>query len=669
MKRKFVAFLLSTMLITPQFVYATSDSAMTTTAKSEQFKQAIVSVKSQINVPEALSKFTFSEEDNTYQLSWENPEHTSFINVTCALDGDILNYYSSDDTETYSSVAVVDYTKAQKAAEDFLNQVAKNYMSDLILKQNNRPNQGMEYVFVYELVHDSIKVYHQEVEIRVSKQTGKVTSFNGIHYHADANFEEKTPTLSVEEAKKAYLDKIGLDLNYMTYYDEETEKNSSFLAYEIENNACEGISAKTGEVVKGQDRERIWYENATEDAASMTGKGEDGGALTEAEQQEVAQYETLLEPTEILNKAKTYFPALSRMEMTSSYLNQDSQKNYRRQMTFEKKNAENEDKVDEEGWLNVNAVTGEIWGYSYYASNGFHANTENQKKWTTEDAKAFIQKVDPVASQTLQYVPQEVNNTSEQYFYFDRLVNGIPVDGDGIEVRYEPNMGEVTSYYKYWTDTEFKNPSEILTKEQVMDKVGLDLVYMQVEEGQYALVYCHDQQHILLDATSGKEVDYRGQEVKKVETQIYTDIQGHQYEQEIKNLYYSGIYLKTDTLHPDNAITKGELSELLKQAKAYEAVQEEIDTVLGTMTDTQTLTKEQGIACLVAISPYQKVAEATTIFNYPFQDEPAYEKNKGSLTIAYGLDWLPKEMIDPKSNLTKAEAMTYLYHALEDIRG
>lgn len=684
MKRKFVAFLLSSVFMVPQFAYATTEQvvqkdtkatavtdlpAKLPATKSASLEQAILKVKSQLTIPDKLSKFTYTEEDEVYQFHWNDKEDKEFINVSSTLEGDILNYYASNDTNTYSSVAVADYSKAQQTAQAFLNQVAASYVDKLQLKENNIPSRSSEYVFIYELVHDSIKVYHQEVEVRVNKQTGKVTSFQGLRYHANAQFEDKTPTLSLEDAKKAYIEKLGLDLKYNTYYDEETKKEQSFLAYNIEKENSKGISAKTGEVIEGKDTDRIWYEEATSDAGGIN-KAENSAAnqLTDEEQKEVLQRENLLDAEEALAKVKAYFPLLNDMEITNTYLSQDREQTYTRQVSLEKKNKE--DVIESGAWFNVDAVTGEVWSYSYYNDEGYQKVIDDQKQWTEAEAKTFLQKVDPEAAKTVQYVPQKDNNSyNKNRYQFERLVNGIPVASDMIEMRYEPSIEQVESYYKYWTDAEFKAPHNTLTKEQAADKIGLELVYMQVEDDKYMLAYNHDEQNFFIDAYSGKKVDYMGKEVEKTEAHVYTDIQGHKYEQEIKNLYYSGIYLKDEALKPDNAITKKEFVELIKQAKPYDDMQESIDTILGTVSDTQTLTKEQGIACLLAVSPYKKVADATDIFNYPYESEPTNASYKGSITLAYGLDWLPKETIDPKTNLTKAEAMLYLYHALEDIRG
>ena len=44
------------------------------------------------------------------------------------------------------------------------------------------------------------------------------------------------------------------------------------------------------------------------------------------------------------------------------------------------------------------------------------------------------------------------------------------------------------------------------------------------------------------------------------------------------------------------------------------------------------------------------------------------ESLKGYIAVAYGLGWIKEsEYFNPQESLTKAEAMAYIYHALEDL--
>ena len=668
MKRKLVAVLLGLMLIMPQISLASE------TEKSNQLTQVILKVKEQVSVPETCSEFEYREGENTYHLFWDSPEEDQRVEIQCEADGDILSYYYSE-TGKYSTIATVQYQKAKQAAEAFLQQVAKSYAGELRLKEEAEPTKGDEYNFTYEWVHNGVKVFQQEVEVGVHKQTGKVVYFRGISYDANVQFEEAKPKLSLEEAQKAYIKQIGLDLKYRTYRDDD-EQDKSFLAYEVSNYQYKGISAHNGQVVESMSQDRVMYDKGIETTTADYSSNKDlESQLTVEEQKEVDQRKAFIEPQKIKQQASVFFPFLADMEIVDTYLMQ-SRNSYIRWIEFEgKKNDEGE---ATSATLRVNALTGEILSYNY-SEEPRHItlvaiSEENDIGWSNEKASAFVKKVDPEAFKSLELKDSGAGNCKEstQHYQYQRMVHDIPVADEGIRLDYHLAFEQVTSYYKRWSQAKFKEPKGILTQEQAIKNIGLQLVYMQVEEGKYALVYNHEKGTMLLDAFSGKQVDYTGQTIEKKETKIYTDIKGHPYEQIITNLYYSGIYLDTKKLNPDAPITAEEMCSLLEKATRRNSsprIEETlIELGISKVAQSASLTKEQVVFYLVAASPYAKLAKESTIFNYPYKDEEMTESLKGYIAVAYGLGWIKEsEYFNPQESLTKAEAMAYIYHALEDL--
>ncbi|MBE6024659.1 MAG: hypothetical protein E7231_16040 [Cellulosilyticum sp.] len=633
----------------PQIGYATENE------KSNALEQAILGVKTQIQIPEALSEFEYSENNEKYYLSWEALEGKQSLSVTCEADGDILRYNYYDGLD-YSGLASISYEEAKSSAEDFLKQVAKDYASSLKLKEISTPNQDDTYTFNYEWIHEGIKVFNQEVEVNVSKQTGQVVYFSGISYDVDTKFEDTLPKLSLEEAEKAYIEKIGLDLAYSCYTDAE-DKEKSYLAYEVANYRREGIRADTGEVIKGINSGGIQYDKGVTEADTADTMTLANG-LSEAEQKEVDQRKEFIAQEVIKVQAEAFFPILKEMQIMDTQLSQ-SNGQYIRRIFFEGKEEEN-------ARLVVNAVTGEI--LSYYYSEGarnsimIEVNQDGSVGWNAEKANAFVKKIVPDLFESLELhdTIADDNLLKGQNFYYQRKVNDIPVMGDSIRISYDLELKQVTSYEKNWSEASFKKPTSILTKEQVVKQVGLELVYMLEENGEYALAYNHPIASKHLDAFSGKEVNYRGEVIEKEETTgFYTDIKGHPYEKIITSLYDSGIYLDTKKLVPDAPITKGEMLDLIEQLHL------DLPEEMSKEGLEQVLTKEEGIYYLVGSTAYSKLAQSYEIFNNPYKDEDIDETLKGYIAIAYGLGWLPQqENLNPKEPLTKAEAMVYLYNVL-----
>ena len=670
MKRKWIALVLGTLLAMPQISFGNALS------ESSILQDVIESVKKKIIVSDQLSEFNYYLSDKTYQLSWNDEEGSESVNMRVEADGDILYYYHYQD-KNYSTLAKIGYEEAKKNAETFLKQVVPDYEKFLVLQEASAPSKDNTYTFRYNLVQDGIKVLGEKVLVNVDKQTGTVVSFNGISYDKGRTYAVKEPKVSLEEAEALYLEKIGIKLAYHTWYDYQQKEQNSFLAYEIENSDYKGINASTGEMTELiQDKEAYFGDKETtaESSSDMGVANAAESSLTPSEQKAVEETKNVLSAEELKAKWEPYFSVLSTMEITSSRLYQGDKTYFRNIICRKNIGADNEEYAS----LYVDAITGELWSYDY--------NAVDQKEgmgtsWTQKESDAFIQTIAPDTFTHIVFdevsVPKYDKN--QQYFTYSRLENNIPVAGDGMTLTYNTELGAVTSYHKNWTDTTFKKPQGILKEQEVVKNIGLELVYMETADQNYELVYNHETGTMLLDAFSGKAVNRYGDEKKEDVQGIYTDIKGHSQEAVITKLFNSGIYLNQSTLNPDSPITQKELLSLLIKAKRWSVTSEENlyeeAYELGIIEEseknpTKKIIREDGIAYLINLTDFKKVATLSEIYNYPFKDESVSESRKGAIAIAYGLGLLEKEdYFKPKDTLTKAEAMVYLYRLIESNYG
>lgn len=670
MKRKWIALLLGALLVVPQI------SLGNTLNESSLLQGIIESVKKRIIIPEQLSEFSYYLSDKTYQLSWNDEVGNESVNMKVEADGDILYYYH-DENKNNSILAKVGYEEAKKNAEVFLKQVVPDYETFLVLQEASAPSKDTTYTFRYNLVQDGIKVFGEEVLVNVDKQTGTVVGFNGISYDKGRTYESEKPKVSLEEAEALYLEKIGLKLAYQTWYDYQKKEQNSFLAYEIKNSDYKGINAHTGEIAElVQDKEAYFGDKETTAASSSDMGGANSGesSLTPSEQKSVEEAKNVLSAKELKAKWETYFSVLSTMEMTSSRLYQGDQTYFRSIIYRKNIGADNEEYAS----LYVDAITGELWSYDY--------NVVDQKEgmgtsWMQKESDAFIQKIAPDTFNHIVFDEVSVSkyDKNQQYFTYSRLENNIPVAGDGMTLTYNKELGLVTSYHKNWTDTTFKKPQGILTEQEVVKNIGLELVYMKTADQHYELAYTHETDTMLLDAFSGKAVSRYGDEKKEDVQSIYTDIKGHPQEAVITKLFNSGIYLNQSTLNPDSPITQKELLSLLIQARRwsgaseadlYEEACEQGVIEASEKNPAKKMIREDAIAYLINLTDFKKVATLSEIYNYPYKDESVSESRKGAIAIAYGLGLLDREdYFKPKETLTKAEAMVYLYRLIESNYG
>ena len=639
--------------------------------KSSALSQVIIETKAQVSVPKELTEFDYRESEEGYDLNWHDEEEEKFLEVSCTDTGMILRY-SYSGTEGEQKAQNISYEEAQKKAQAFLKKTAKAYESELVLQTNVMPNQGETYGFTYDRVHNGFKVLDEEVEVQVDKQTGEVTYFRGINYHAASQYDTAKPTLTLEEAKKIYLSEIGLEKAYRIYQ-EKPNHVINFLVYQVNNREGKGISAVSGKIVKpyGSYSNKIAY--ATEETTlSKDSMMDTGSGLSPAEQKAVQERKEFVEAEKVKEQASAYFPALKGMKITSSRLSQADQL-YIRDLEFRGINDIQDEGKGENAYLSVNALTGEVIDFDYYVD---HEDKKAGSEWNQDQAADFIKKVAPnEAGEVSLKDKSKEENEAYQNFQFERKANGIGVVGNGMRLTYDTCLQQVTSYHKNWSNTQFKPETGSLSKDQAIEKIGLEPFYMRTDKNAYTLVYNHEQSNLLLDAFTGEKVNYRGEKIEEKTGCLYTDIKGNPYERAIENLYYNGIYLNREQLYPNAAITQEEMLSLLEQAVGSE---EEVYTFAkesgwideGEKSPTHKLTREEGIKLLVSATVYGKIAKMEKLYQYPYKDEKVDPALKGYITVAYGLGWLPQQSkLEPKANLSRGEAMHYIDKALEVLSG
>lgn len=666
MKRKWLAVLIGVSLMMPHTVVAMESDG------NVLLESVIKKVKQQVNVPDELTDFNYQILGDRYYLYWNGQQARQSISIQAEPDGDIIYYNNNEESEA-STLAQIDYTAAERAARNFLRQAAPKYEGDLILEEQEVPTKDNVYHINYRLEQEGTKVFMEEAYVEVSKQSGKVTAFSGIPYETDRVYEKIKPKLDLNSAQTSYLDQIGLELVYQTYYDYETKQTESFLTYEVNNGSRKGISASTGKTVELYEKDEDYRPygmmgSATADAAAT--ESIEAAGLTPSEQKKVDESEGLLSSEELKAKWEAYLPALEDMLIISSQLYQRDEV-YVRDISFGGSD-------DEEKWaeLYANARTGELLSYSCSSDESEASRFE---EWTEAQGALFLEKVTPEASQQVrlkEISTSEEEKQSQQYFSYQRLINGIPVSGEGINFTYDTVSGQIIHFDKNWSNAAFKKAEHILDPKEAVKKIGLELVYMQTSEKDYQLVYNHRNSYELLDAITGELLNLNGEKKAEEVQGIYLDIKGHSQEDIIIKLFNSGIYLNEKELHPDDVITQKEALALLVRSERWGQVNEEdiyeaaFDLGLIEKSEenpNQLMTKAEGIRYLIKITPFKKVANLSDIYAYPYKDEKVDDKYKGAVSIAYGLGWTEEaEYFKPAAGLTKAQFMDYLYKLLDN---
>jgi len=390
--------------------------------------------------------------------------------------------------------------------------------------------------------------------------------------------------------------------------------------------------------------------------------------LSPAEQKRVEEVSGLLPADKLLSEAEKYFPVIKQIPISEVSVT-SRRDDYYRQIYGEKKI----DEIAEASFnLTSNARTGEIEDFSYWVDK----EGEIKKRWSADDALAFLKKIQPKRSVEGNMKAEEFAQEDQwQNFSFERMYKGIPVQYQGFTITYDSALDQVIRYAKHWEDDiKFPSAQGVKSQEEVFKALGLNLSYLQVQKDQFELVYSLEEERMRLDAFTGKEIDASGEEIKTTHTSFYTDIAGHPYEKEITALYNSGIYLEGDKLYPDAQITQKEMLQLMLSAGYGDMEEERLYEIAasykfleaGEKNPTKKLTKEDGIKYMIDGSGYKTLATKTELFKYPYDESKVSEEMKGYITIAYGLGWLGESKdFMPKQPLTKAEVMMMIYRQLQ----
>ncbi len=706
--KKITAFLLAGILLVP--------SALLAGEMDKELSALIPKVKQKINVPKNFTEFRseISSQNkegkaDLYSLSWTDKAYEiGQLSVTAEPDGNIVNYSKYMYKNEYSILAKVSYEEGLKNAKTFLGQIKAPYRNELKLVEETSRMQGNQYAYTFYHYVNGIKVMDQRVMMTVDKKSGEVVNFAGLRTYT-GTYGSKEPKVSMEQAKKAFVDKIGIELVYKVYYDYEMKTAKSFPAYVINNGQGKVIDAETGKVISSIREFDIYYGGGLAKEESKQAMNDAAPGLTPQEREVVDEVRGLLSKEKAKSYGEKYFPRLKDAKITSAYLFKSEVDNkYIWRLALQKEepiqNPEIPDQkmnlmiasgekvimppvISSEISLSIDAKTGEILNYYYYNSSQETKDGVSHAK-SKEKVEAFLQKIakDKYSLTRYDETPEEEmprpldikkpENSSKTYYY-TRIANNVPVNGNGLSVTYDAVSDEVVSYSNTWNMLKFKDISKVVSKQEIADTMGLELMYVTKDEKTKVLAYGLTENYISFDPDTAKRItSYDGKPTMQSVQVMYDDIKGHAKEAIIKKLYDSGIYLPGKSFKPDAAINQLDFLRLVLRVSDENitekdlygrAVREGIIEEKEKNKD-QVITREKAVKYMINGTKYKDIAQIPAIYNYPYKDEKAVKNElKGYVSLAYGLGLIDQNQnseFSPKAKLTRAEAAQMIYNLL-----
>lgn len=658
------ALALTVSAISPAVLAAeTATTQQTDTSARENMQKILESVKQRVEIPSECSEFSSRTEEQygetVYDFSWNEKDGNKRVDITCTLDGVITFYelygFEGENGEV-PSLPKVSESDARKTAESFIKQINPDFKYEIKIDDDSYGSvYGSGYEFSIDTYVNGVLYTGGSGMINIDGTTGNVEHFS--FNYTQAEFPSIDNTISVDEAKKTYSDKLGLELVYQTYIDDDYNI-VAYPVYTQKYNCDKYINAITGNVADFTNY-RYFIGNKFESSMDATS----GGGLTEQEIKELDNIGGLISKADLENKLKSNkllsIPKNINTDSISLYKNYDDEYTYSVSMSNDKCNI----------YASVDAKTGEIQQYSRWGED------DNSKTKNNDDS----------ALKTLAGDKAKEYKYDENSHQYVRYVNGIKVTYDYANIT--TNNGVLTNFSMNYTDTEFPSIENAMSKEEaekiLFDAKDYSIVYMQnytENKREIIPVYTIDTENI--NPFTGKFVDYQNKEItedtsSKLE---YSDIDGHYAEKYIKELAYYGIGFEGGEFKPDEKITQKDFLILLMSINGDDIIVlknnlEQANWVYRNSTqndiisederdDDAAVTREEAAVYMIRAIGAENYAKYNDIYVTPFND---VTENKGYIALLSAMGVLSGDgngNFNPNREMTRAESIIMVYNYL-----
>lgn len=669
-------------------------------SKDKDLENAISSAKKLINIPEEYSEFSYSYHNNegenlTYwELNWTTKDNENKIQIDIDNNGNIIIYhdYNYSSPEKTPKLANITTEQAEKTAENFLDKVILKNRK--LFKKVDIPNrsENESYEFAYQFFINNIPVERSTIYISVNKYNGKVTYYNAFSYNSKhSDIAEVTPSINKNDAKKLFIDNIGIKLNYYSNYDYQTKKLNIFPAYTIADYS-KAINAVTGDTANLYNSYNNLYKYSKDEAAAVADSGSQSARnLSKEEIKEINNISGIISKNEALNIIKRYakysnIENEAYKEVTSSlYKNTIGNNNYIWIISFG------------QGYGTVDASTGELLSFSIsnypVISTAKYSNEEiNNKNANTisyEDAKkkaeTFLNEVSSDKFNQVKLNDNKKNNDENENYYFTyvRQVNGIDFLSNYSNVVINKKTGVIFNYENVWySNINFPDIKNVISESDAFDLISnstnFGLIYDLTSENNFSLVYkfidAYD--NYLINPFTGKRINYDGKDyIENLKPSYYSDISGHWCEDIVKELLQNNYYLEGNKFNPDENITLINFFKYMESSHSYNVSDEELykrlieSKIIDKNEKADSFVTRQDTAKYITRRlEYEDIASKTSIFNNVFKDDIT-ENYKGYAAICYALNIITGDKennFNGEEYITNAESAQIIYNLISN---
>lgn len=690
-------------------------------------EQAIRMVKENFSIPGGLTNFTSGYNNyngrSTWSLNWNATDGKggSFNAQVDAATGEILNmnlWQPVDRPEPGLQVPAISADEARQVAGALLKRLAAKHLAELqpvpdtgqILPLNS--TGPVIYSFRWQRLVGGVPFPENGVDIGVRGDNGLVASYN-LNWNA-AEFPPATGAISPAEAREVFIKAGFLELQY--YYPPSPGplaagggKRTPQLVYILNHPSYGRIDALKGEPLVLDDSQ--WAGGGAGGMGDVK-KLRDGAAsqdtskpLSPEEIKEIEKTAKLISQDAAVAAVKKWIPVPADLTLTGANLTADWQEPETRVWNLSWNNTKSD--PGRVNYLNarVDATTGELLSFDMPYQNSDREQGQLDRQGAQEMVEDFLQRVQPERFQAVQLdknaryysrpVPlKEGQNPPLQYFYYRRLVNGIPFPTNGISVTVDTVAKRIVSYNLMWGGFDFPAPDNLMSASQAVEAFlksrPLTLTYIQIfgpaGPGEVRLVYQPlaapgTSAAAMVDARTGQPLDWQGNPLNQApRPYFFNDIAGNFAEREINLLGQAGLFGEYGSaFHPDEKITAVSLlramlmakngvwgntdlpdAEVLKRARDQGWLKEDLQP-------GDSITRETLARLMIRFLNLDHVARLEGIYRVPYNDAGSLSPDSlGYVALSWGLGILKGNgfTFEPGHQVTRAEAAAALVRTL-----
>lgn len=701
--------------------------------------KAIEIAKNFTTVPKDYTQQSVSYQSNWYpgnrtiwNISWNKQTEQGYGNINVTVDaenGTIISMNRWDDAANQQATYPPKYNweSAKKVAEQFLQEKIPQKADLVKLDTSNLANQkpplqgNANYNYTFLRVENDISFQDQFISVVVSGD-GEVIGYE-YRWNDDVKIPAASGIMSQADAEKKMKNSMQIQLKYQTIYNYQLPVNSQKsvkLAYDSRFN-YPYIDAKTGQWLD--------YNGKSVDMKDLNTKLEPLSIEKPIQTTPASKNVTQDQAVEI---AKKQFNIPADAVLENVYFNDVDQ-----YQQFPVWNLNWRYGGQSQTWINVsiNGNTGQITNYSKEDPSRYQPYSDNQTikqvvnyEQALEKAKEVLKAFAPTELNQLTFdpvrnpKPENPEKQREFYFTFHRLVDGIIVEDQFMNVTIAAETGEVFQYYQNWdSKAQFPDAKNAVSaekgKEVYFDNYTIVPKYLYVENVDYTtsrpiisdpevkLVYQlamkPQDQGVYLDAVKGKWASIEtGEPIRgKIDAK---DIKGHPNEKALQLLLdYNAIDVNDAGLvKPNEEITRGEMVKMLMLvtnpdpyyykinftgggrpetfadvassspyfAYVESAVQQGlIDKSQHDFKPNEAVTREELAEMIVKAIRLDKLAQVPGLFNINFADADKITK-KGHAAIVHHLGIMPasNNNFEPGKKVTRGAGAQAFYQFLQE---